>query len=268
MRRAALLLAALAAWTAAAAGPPPELKQKELFVRRLLESARPPASADSAAAKLHAHALEHLERAEYKEADARLNEAIRAIQGSHRAKPAREAVPVYERLLSNVELMRTMYVSHATALEDLHSERLFEVDESLAQARRLHAEQRPGEARSALERAERALTHALTQLLGSVTVNYALRFSGPEEEFRYERTRNSAYAALVPAALDELRPGAAARMLVERYTQSGEAMLALAERQAGERQWRAALESVRTATLYLQRALGAAGLAVPQVITE
>jgi hypothetical protein len=50
---------------------------------------------------------------------------------------------------------------------------------------------------------------------------------------------------------------------VQRHVDSGETLVARAERQAGEGDWRAALQTVRDATAQLQRALGAAGLDLP-----
>jgi hypothetical protein len=272
MRCAAFVFGALAACTGAWADATParaDVMRKEVFVRRLLEAAQPPAQADSGAAALHARALEHLKRGEYQEADTRLSESIRSMLRRHApGKPSQQPGSGYERLLSSVELMRSTYVRHASAREDSHGTLLVEVDESVAQARRLHAEQRPGEAVHALALAEQSLTHALTHLLGPVTVSYAPRFAGPEDEFRYEQARNRAYAALVPAAINELRPNGATLMLVQRYAQSAEATATLAARQAEKGDWRGALESVRNATLYLQRGLGAAGLAVAQGIPE
>jgi len=271
--RAGVMIALLCLSGSAAAESPnrAEVTQKERFVRRLLEAAQPPASADAAPSAMHARALEHLGRGEYKEADALLSEAIRSMQRARRHapdKPSPQLGSLYERLLSTVELMRSTYARHGSAREDSHGTLLAEVDASVAQARRLRAEQRPSEAVRALELAEQSLTHALTQLLGSVTVSYAERFSGPREQYEHELARNRAYAALVPAALNELRPSGAVLLLVDRYVESGEAMVALAEREAAQARWNPALEKVRSATQYLQRALGAVGLAVPQGITE
>jgi hypothetical protein len=64
--------------------------------------------------------------------------------------------------------------------------------------------------------------------------------------------------------LNQLRPGPAARTLVQRHVDSGETLVARAERQAGEGDWRAALQTVRDATAQMQRALGAAGLDLPE----
>jgi hypothetical protein len=251
---AVVLASCASAW--AQSPPRAEVMQKAALVKRLLETA--PAS--SKAAQLHARALEHLGRGEHGEADARLSEAIRAMQ---LARLPSHPSGQYAALLSSVETMRDTYARFAGTKRDLHGTLVFDVNQALARARELHGAD-PNEALRVLALAEQAMTHALTEVLGSHTVSYAHRFSGPQEEFGFEQARHRAYAALVPAAVHELKPAPAALVLLQRYVESGEAMAALAGRQAAQGDWGAALESVRTATLYAQRALGAAGLAVPE----
>ena len=265
MSRAALVMVSVSilALSGAARGQTPpraELMQKAAFVKRLLEAAPPGTTTDAGAAALHTRALGNLDRGEHGEADARLNEALRALQTARRpAKPGAQ----YAALLSSVETMRDTYVRFAGTKRDLHGTLVFDVNQALAQARELQGTN-PGEALRVLGLAEQTMTHALTGVLGSLTVNYAMSFPGPKDEFDFEQARHRAYAALVPAALNELKPAPAARVLVQRYVDSGETMAALGAKQAGQGDWRAALESVRSATQYAQRALGAAGLAVPE----
>jgi hypothetical protein len=245
-----------AAWAQGA--PRAELMQKALLTKRLLDVS-PPAATEGAAT-MYARALEHLERGEEREAEARLNEAIRSLQLARRPV---EGGARYAALLSSVQTMRETYLRYAARTEDPHGMLIAEVDQALSRARELQRAA-PQEAVRELTLAEQAMTHALTQALGSLTVSYAPSFPGPREEFGFELARQRGYAALVPAALHELAPGPAARTLVQRHVDSGEALAARAERQAGEGDWRAALESVRDAIAQMQRALGAAGLALPE----
>lgn len=264
MNRTALMvsLSILALSGCATAQTPPraELLQKAAFVKRLLDAAPPGTTTDAGAADLHARALGHLDRGEHDEADARLNEAIRALQLARR--PA-NAGTRYAALRSNVETMLDTYARFAGAKRDLHETLVLDVNQMLARARELQGTN-PKEALRLLGLAEQTMTHALTEVLGSLTVSYALSFSGPQEEYDFEQARHRAYAALVPAALHQLKPAPAALILVQRYVDSGDAMAALAARHAGQGDWSAALDSVRSATQFVQRALGAAGLAVPE----
>jgi hypothetical protein len=262
MRRLLLLACALASCAAAWGQSPPhaEVMQKALFVKRMLEAAPSGNRADADAAALHVRALQHLERGEDREADRLLREAIRAIQLARRPSPATSQ---YASLVSSVETMRDTYVRYAGTKRDLHGTLVFEVNQALAQARELRSAD-PGEALRVLGIAEQALTYTLTHALDPLTVSYAPSFSGPQEEFRFEEARYRTYAALVPAALNQLKPGTAALLLVQRHVDSGEARAARASQLAGNGDWRAALDSVREATVSAQRALGAAGLAVPE----
>jgi len=266
VKTTALLACALAFVAAAWAQSPPhaEVMQKALFVKRMLEAAPSGSQADAGAAALHARALQHLERGEDLEADRLLKEAIRAMQLARRPAPA---APQYTALVSSVETMRDTYARYAGTKRDLHGTLVFEVNQALARARELQSAD-PGEALRVLGVAEQALTHALTHSLDPLTVSYAPSFSGPQEEFRFEEVRYRTHAALVPAALNQLKPGTAAQLLVQRHMDSSEAQAARASQLAGKGDWRAALDTVREATASVQRALGAAGLAVPEETSQ
>jgi hypothetical protein len=290
--RGALVGAALCVSGLAAAQPPARelLEQKESFVRRLLGDARTAqriAASGSAEAReqvesartLHARSLEHLRRGELGDADARLNDAMRALGRARQLAPDRAQMAIErrlanERVLSSVEGLRESYARHLRRLLGLGADGpvrdalLEEVSGRIEDARRLMGGERHAEAALALQKAGAALLHGLNRILDSATLDYALRFDTPADEYAYERERNRGYAKLVPTALAELRPSTDAMQLVNRYLESNEAMVALAERQAAAREWTAALGNVKTATAYLQRALGAAGLAVPQAIVD
>lgn len=274
---AALLVSALAA----AQAPPRELvEQKETLVRRLLDDAqmRRRAGAGSEEARkqmetagtLHARSLEHLARGELRQAEASLDEAMRAVGRARRLAPdglqrAVEERLRYEKLEASVEALRRSYAHHLRPPRD---EVLDAVDASLASARALAGAGRAAEAAQALAGAQGRLLDGLGALLGAETLRYALEFDSPQAEYRYELERNQSYAALVPVALSELRPAAGGTQLAHRYVETNDALTALAARQAAQGDWAAALGSVRTGTLYLQRALGAAGLIVPQAIKD
>ena len=159
--------------------------------------------------------------------------------------------------------MRDTYVRYAGTKRDLQGTLVFEVNQALAQARELRSAD-PGEALRVLAVAEQALTHTLSHTLDPLTVSYAPSFSGPQEELRFEEARYRTYAALVPAALNQLKPASGALVLVQRHVDSGEAQATRASQLAGKGDWRAALDSLREATASVQRALGAAWLAVPE----
>lgn len=132
----------------------------------------------------------------------------------------------------------------------------------VASARKLAGFDRFEEANRTLAAAEQALLSALARALGSTTLNYTPRFESPAEEYRYESERFGSFRQLVPRALEKLKPAAAAARLVERYLEAGLQLRDEAARQAERGDTGMALEMIREATSWLQRALAAAGLVV------
>lgn len=287
---AGLVGAALASAVLAQAPQRVVVEQKELLVRRLLTdapiAARVAAANNEEANRLvaaagahHADARRLLGEGALREADARLNEAMWAIGRARQMVPddagrAIEQRVRYRRLMESVEgiresyqrhLRRTLGVSAGTQLRDAA---LDESNAHLEEARSLLNAERLQDATQRLERAEQVLLFGLNRILGSSTLNYAPSFETTVDEYAYEVDRNRSFASLVPVALNEFRPPIEAMQLVNRYVESNQAQVALAARHAEKREWRDALRSVRLGTSYLQRALGAAGLAVPQAPTD
>ncbi len=290
--RGALLCAALCVSGLAAAQAPARalVEQKEAFVRRLLgdaQTAQRIAASGSAeagrqmqsAGDLHARSLDHLQRGELGEADARLNDAMRAIGRARQLAPDRVQIAIErrlknERLLSSVEGLRESYARHMRRVLGVPADGpvrdalLEDVSERIGNARHLMSGERHAEAALTLQKAEEGLLHGLNRILDSATLNYALQFDTPADEYAFELERNRSYARLVPVALEELRPSPSAVELIERYVRSNEAVVDIAQRQAALREFGPAVHSVKTGTTYLQRALGAAGLVVPQAIRD
>jgi len=294
---AGLLTAALAAGAAAlstgAAAQSPQratVEQKEALVRKLLTDApiasRIAAADNDEARKLIAAAAAHhgdarrlLGENALREADARLNEAMWAIGRARQLVPDNASRAIeqrvrYRRLMESVEGIRASYERHLSRSLGLSTGtplRDAALDESTArleEARTLLNAERLHDATQALERAEQVLLVGLNRVLGSTTLDYAPKFDTPADEYAHEMDRNRSFLSLVPVALHEFRPTIEAMQLVNRYVESNTAQVGLASRHAERREWRDALRSLRQGTTYLQRALGAAGLAVPQAPTD
>lgn len=130
-------------------------------------------------------------------------------------------------------------------------------------ARRLARDGYHEESNRSLVQAERHLLSGLNRTLHAVTLDYTLRASNAAEAFEHELARQRALADLLPLAVRDLHPQPDALALIERYAQTSQALQdqALQQQRAGDPT--RALELVRNATLYLQRALTAAGLVAP-----
>lgn len=116
------------------------------------------------------------------------------------------------------------------------------------------------DAQRALLGAERELLAGLARMLGSATLDYTLRFDTPAEEYRHETARFDSFRRLVPVALAGLKPAPDATRLAQQYAQRGLQLQNAAEQQSARGEMRAALETLREAIEWLQRALAAAGL--------
>jgi hypothetical protein len=111
--------------------------------------------------------------------------------------------------------------------------------------------------------AESHVLSGMKRVLHMREIDYTGRASSPAEELQLELLRQASLADLLPLAVNELKPRAEAQALIERYAQAGKSMRAqaLLQQQAGDTA--AALLQIRNATLYVQRALQAAGVALP-----
>lgn len=259
------------------------VEQKEALVRRLLDDSpgvkRIEASADAEAKEYfrgarerHARAVLLLEGSHLARAEAELNEAM-SLVGKARQRvpdPALQAVELRAQnraMLRAIESLRASYEAHLARLGGNGAAR---ADAALARIAALIDEARGRvdsehviEANAVLRAVERELMTALGAVLGSNTIDYAVRFDSPAEEYAFESARHGSYAELVPLAREELRPGPAAAALIDRHVAAAAALAERAAMSAVRREYAPALETIRQATAQLQGALAAAGLAVP-----
>lgn len=131
-------------------------------------------------------------------------------------------------------------------------------------ARYLAGAGRHEEAVHVLAAAESHVLAGMNRLLaGARELDYTQRAGTPAEEFQLELQRHQSLSDLVPLALSELRPRPDAVALIGRYGEASRSLReqALQRQQAGD--WVQALTDLRNASMFLQRALGAAGVALP-----
>ena len=138
------------------------------------------------------------------------------------------------------------------------------IDGMVARADALLATGHQQEANRLLSEAHQIVVAALNRMLAAETIVYELKFDTPAEEFRHELARNQSLEELVPIALARLNVSAEAAALAERYVRLSRGLADGAQRQAGDGNYRAALQSLQDATSHLERALRIAGLFVPQ----
>lgn len=133
----------------------------------------------------------------------------------------------------------------------------------VGQAKRLGEVQRYDDSLRTLSAAEQQLLGGFSHLFASRELDYTTRAANPAEAYHDEMASYSSLSELVPMAVRELTPRADARQLIDRYTKSAQALHLQAQQrfEAGDRD--GALANLRSAVMYVQRALAAAGVVTP-----
>lgn len=214
----------------------------------------------------HSLAAELLVKGDLAGARKAADEALKHLGMASRHVPdapsRREAAKArHEQLLASVErLLESLRAraGQAEAADVTSALGLVTVSRQQAQ------EGRYEEANQSLAQAERHVLAGMNRTLNATTLDYTVRASTPVEEFQVELARHRGLADLIPLAVRDLQPRADALALIERYGESRSALYgqALQHFQSGDVVQ--ALVHLRNATLFVQRALLAAGLVAPQ----
>jgi hypothetical protein len=197
-----------------------------------------------------------------------VDDALRHLGQARRLAPdtgARKAAAQqrYEAVLSSVERLMDAWRARAGAPDAGSAEGIAAVVGMPEVAR---ARQREGlfdEANQALALAERQMLGAMNRSLHATTLDYTVRAGSPAEELQQEGDRYRGFAELLPLAIRDLKPRADALWLAERYAETSRNLHAQAQQAAQGNDLPQALAQLRSATLYMQRALQATGLAAP-----
>lgn len=131
-------------------------------------------------------------------------------------------------------------------------------------ARGFAREQRWEEAMHTLASAEGHVLAGMNRLLHARTIDYTAKPSTPAEEYQLELARLGSLSELVPLAVNDLKPRPEALALIERYTETSATLRGQAASRAQAGDLTQALAHLRSALMYVQRALTTAGLVTPQ----
>ncbi len=135
--------------------------------------------------------------------------------------------------------------------------------ELVARARQQADAGRHDEALQSLAAAEHHVLAGMQRALQSTTLDYTQRAATPVQEYEFELARHGGLAELVPLALRDLKPRADLAALAERYADTSSTLRGQAQQQYQAGDVTGALGLLRNATLYVQRALAAAGVSAP-----
>jgi hypothetical protein len=197
-----------------------------------------------------------------------VDEALRHLGQARRLvpdAPARKAAVqqrYQQRLVTLDRLLQAWPVPEASAASADADDRL-SVTTLLSEARRLAGDQRYDDANQQLTLAEARLLAGMNRLLHQRTLDYSSRAATPAEVFVETLARHEGLIELVPVAMAELKPGAEAQALVERYSDTSRRLRQQAVQRQQQGDLAPALDDLHNAVLYVQRALAAAGVAMP-----
>ncbi len=214
----------------------------------------------------HALALELMAKGDFGAARKAADDALKHLGQASRHVPdapaRREAARArHEQLLPSVERLLESLRARAGSGE---SSDITAAIGLVGTARQQAQEGRYEEANQTLAQAERHVLDGMNRTLGATTLDYTVRAATPVEEFQVELARHRSLTELIPLAVRDLQPKGDALALIERYGESRSTLYGQAMQQFQSGDVVQALAHLRNATLFVQRALLAAGLVAPQ----
>lgn len=258
------------------------IEQKEALVKRLLADSpaakRVEGSGNTeakkhlaAAQEAYTKALAALKANDLNAADKQLNDATWMIGKARQLVPDPATRNIehrvrYAQMVESVESLKATYQRHLQrgrmrpASDPQMTRAVQLIDSAKNQANAEQLEQ----ANRTLSEAERLLMVNIGRVLGTREIEYAQRFESPADEYGFELDRNRSYSELIPVALAEFKPGSEAIRQVNYFVETNRQMREQAQRLAAKKSYKEALVAIKGGTGYLQSALGAAGLQVPQ----
>jgi len=277
---------------------PDRLAQKQAFVHSMVENApaaeRIRASQDAEALGLvtlaknnYAYALAALKNGNFAGAEKQLNEVMSkwilllslqahssdsvALAVKQRVE-SKKLLESYEKLLGSVEFLEKSYRGYvkraglspvdASLNEDAELARLAD---GMVEARMYASTGRADGALKALSNVAQVMKSAMNRVLGSVTVDYTMKFETLAEEYAYELERNRSYLELVPVAIAEFKPTDDEKLTIGKLVEQNRLALEQAREYAGQQDYQRALATVYAGMGFLELALSSAGLVAPYV---
>lgn len=218
----------------------------------------------------HALSEDALRRGDLAAARAAADEALRHIAMARRMVPdalARQSAARQraQQMLSHLERLLDSWAARQPPADGVDDGDRMAALGLIETARQFASAGRHEDAVHVLRAAEGHVMSGLDRLLAAQSreIDYTQRATSPAQAFELELRRHDGLADLVPQALSQLQPPPDARALVQRYMEAGHGLREQATRLAGDGDAVQALARLRDASLYLQRALGAAGVVTP-----
>jgi hypothetical protein len=282
MRCVAALACALMATTAAAAADDvrTQAEQRIALVARLVADSpatqRIATSGQSAAISHLDESRLHLSRAQdafkandYALARRSADEALAHLSHARRMVPDAPARQLalrqrQEQQQAALERLLEAWRERAVASNTVDDGELLNAAGQIGAAHMLGQNGRHEEALQQLAAAQATLVRGMGRTYANARdIDYTSRAGTPAESYRLETAQHGAMVDLLAVAIAQMKPRPDAMALIERYRLSAEALQTQAHRSYERGDTAAALASLRSAALYMQRALAAAGVITP-----
>jgi len=237
--------------------------------QRIVNSGQPDAVAHLDESRVHqALAEDLLARGDMAGARRAVDEALRHIGLARRLVPdaaVRQAAARqrYDALRASAERLIVAWHGRAAPAR-IDDGAMLQATSLLSAAQALAQDGRFEEATRLVANAELHVLEAINLLLHAGTLDYTERATSAAEEFRLEMARHESLDELLPIALAALKPTPEALALIERYRDTSRVLRAQAIKSQQLGDHAQALANLRDSTTYLQRALSAAGVTLPQ----
>ena len=139
---------------------------------------------------------------------------------------------------------------------------LLQLDVLLGEAKQLADGARLSEANKKMAAAYKLVVEEIYRLRAGQEVVMSLTFDTPADEYAYEVKRFTSNLTMVDMMIAEGRAEGSKRAMVDGFVQEGQRLRSLAETEAGSRRHKEAVAVMEQASVHLNRALQAMGLAV------
>ncbi len=192
------------------------------------------------------------------------SETVSLIQGSSGQSVSREVLAekrkTYEEALASLDSFKKSHIDAVKRAKKDTDAKIVDYDqvevERLVRQSTTEVQSENYEAATKnIKKAERIVTFALKEMLGSQTIVYEVVFDSPDEEYQYEVKRFNSYDELVPVAIEVKKPRPSAIKLMEIYVKKGHFFKGKAEEAANSGDYKKAIIIILDATKEVRRGL-------------
>lgn len=173
----------------------------------------------------------------------------------------------FDTRLESIDALCDAYhnIRKEKGLGDPESSELYPfVQQRISHAKELKQQDRLKEGRKVLDEAYVAAKVAIENLRGGETLVRSLNFETAEDEYHYEVDRNDTHRMLVDILLKEkMKSGGNVKSMVDKFMDEANKLRKLADEQANNGEYKAAVSTLEQSTKEIVRAIRSAGIYIP-----